>query len=159
MQGREFKVRKGKNMGEQVKGLAHVAFNVSDMDKAIQFYQDVLGFEKAFDLKNPKTGEPWIVYLYAGGNQFVELFYGGVNYQGYKDENIGFSHTCLEVGDIHEIADRIVKAGWVLDSQVSQGMDMNWQCWTHDPDHNRIELMQMEADSLQYQFLREHNLL
>ena len=42
-------------MGEQVKGLAHVAFNVSDMDKAIQFYQDVLGFEKAFDLKNPKT--------------------------------------------------------------------------------------------------------
>ena len=38
-------------MGEQVKGLAHVAFNVSDMDKAIQFYQDVLGFEKAFDLK------------------------------------------------------------------------------------------------------------
>ena len=55
MQGREFKVRKGKNMGEQVKGLAHVAFNVSDMDKAIQFYQDVLGFEKAFDLKNPKT--------------------------------------------------------------------------------------------------------
>ena len=71
MQGREFKVRKGKNMGEQVKGLAHVAFNVSDMDKAIQFYQDVLGFEKAFDLKNPKTGEPWIVYLYAGGNQFM----------------------------------------------------------------------------------------
>lgn len=66
--------------------------------KAIQFYQDVLGFEKAFDLKNPKTGEPWIVYLYAGGNQFVELFYGGVNYQEYKDENIGFSHTCLEVG-------------------------------------------------------------
>lgn len=56
MRGREFKVRKGKNMGEQVKGLAHVAFNVSDMDKAIQFYQDVLGFEKAFDLKNPKTG-------------------------------------------------------------------------------------------------------
>ena len=36
----------------------------------------------------------------------------------------------------------------MLDSQVSQGMDMNWQCWTHDPDHNRIELMQMEADSL-----------
>lgn len=145
-------------MGAQVKGVAHAAFNVSDMEKAIKFYEDVLGFEKAFELQHPTTGEPWIVYLHAGGNQFIELFYGGVNCQEYKDENIGYSHLCLEVEDIQKIADQITQAGWVLDSPASQGMDKNWQCWTHDPDHNRIELMQMEEDSLQCRFLKEHNL-
>ena len=139
-------------MGAQVKGVAHAAFNVSDMEKAIKFYEDVL------ELQHPTTGEPWIVYLHAGGNQFIELFYGGVNGQEYKDENIGYSHLCLEVEDIQKIADQITQAGWVLDSPVSQGMDKNWQCWTHDPDHNRIELMQMEEDSLQCRFLKEHNL-
>ena len=77
MQGREFKVRKGKNMGEQVKGLAHVAFNVSDMDKAIQFYQDVLGFEKAFDLKNPKTNRNNAGFTDQEREKFTELLAAG----------------------------------------------------------------------------------
>lgn len=65
-------------MGEQVKGLAHVAFNVSDMDKAIQFYQDVLGFEKAFDLKNPKTGGALdCVSLCRGGISSLNCFMAG----------------------------------------------------------------------------------
>ena len=142
-------------MGVQVRGLAHAAFNVSDMEKSIRFYEDILGFEKAFELKSLITGEPWIVYLHAGGSQFIELFYGGLKYQEYKDENIGYSHLCLEVEDIHEFADRIINAGMMLDSPVTLGVDKNWQCWTHDPDYNRIELMQMEEDSLQIQFLKE----
>ena len=121
-------------MEKQVKGVAHAAFNVSDMDKAVQFYHDVFG------------------------SQFIELFYGGVNPQEYKDGNIGYSHICFEVEDINKTAEQIVKAGAVLDSPVSQGLDKNWQCWTHDPDNNRIELMQMEEESLQNQFLREHKL-
>ena len=145
-------------MEKQVKGVAHAAFNVSDMDKAVQFYHDVFGFEKAFEMAHPVTGEPWIVYLHAGGSQFIELFYGGVNPQEYKDGNIGYSHICFEVADINKTAEQIVKAGAVLDSPVSPGLDKNWQCWTHDPDNNRIELMQMEEESLQNQFLREHKL-
>ncbi|HJA94157.1 MAG TPA: VOC family protein [Candidatus Eisenbergiella merdipullorum] len=138
-----------------IKGIAHAAFNVSDMEKALQFYRETFGFEKAFELKHPATGEPWIVYVHAGGGQFIELFYGGVNPQKYQDQNIGYSHLCLEVEDIHEAAERIEKTGAPLDSGISQGSDGNWQCWTHDPDGNRIELMQMSEDSLQSCFLRE----
>ena len=61
-----------------MKGIAHAAFNVSDMERALRFYRETFGFEKAFELKHPETGEPWIVYVHAGGNQFIELFYGGV---------------------------------------------------------------------------------
>lgn len=136
-----------------VKGLAHTALNVSDMEKSIAFYCDVLGFEKAFEMAEPNTGEPWIVYLYAGGNQFIELFYGGVNYTEYANENIGFSHLCFEVSDIQAIADQVAKAGWELDRPVKFGIDNNWQCWVRDPDRNRVELMQLGEDSPQMKFL------
>ena len=122
-----------------IKGLAHTALNVADMEKSVAFYCGVLGFKKAFEMPKPETGEPWIVYLYCGGGQFIELFYGGVNYTEYSNDNIGFSHLCFEVRDIHEIADAIEKA---------------WQCWVRDPDRNRIELMQVGEGSPQVNFLR-----
>ena len=37
--------------------------------------------------------------------------------------------------------------------RMKNGSDRNWQCWTHDPDGNRIELMQMMDDSKQMMFL------
>lgn len=140
-----------------VKGLAHTALNVADMEKSIDFYCNVLGFERAFEMEEPNTGEPWIVYLYAGGSQFIELFYGGINFTEYSNDNIGFSHLCFEVSDIHAIAEQIEKAGWELDRPVKFGIDNNWQCWVRDPDRNRVELMQMGEESPQMKFLKEKN--
>ena len=37
--------RKG---AEMVKGIGHVAFNVKDMDRTIRFYENTMGFKKAF---------------------------------------------------------------------------------------------------------------
>ncbi|MDD2978436.1 MAG: VOC family protein [Hespellia sp.] len=138
-----------------VKGLAHTALNVSDMEKSVAFYCNVLGFKKAFEMSEPNTGEPWIVYLHAGGNQFIELFYGGVNFTEYDNANIGFSHLCFEVSDIQAIAKQITDAGAELDRPVKFGIDNNWQCWVRDPDRNRIELMQVGEDSPQVKFLNE----
>lgn len=141
-------------MSNIVKGVAHGAFNVKDMDATLKFYKDVFGFERAFDMADPKTGKPWIVYVHVAGDQFIELFYDGVNSIPYSDANIGFSHLCFEVNDIQETAEAIRRAGAPLDAEPSEGIDGNWQCWTHDPDGNRIELMQMGSDSLQNKFLR-----
>jgi len=138
-----------------VTGLAHTALNVLNMEKSIDFYCNVLGFEKAFEMPDPNTGKPWIVYLYAGGTQFIELFYGGVNYTEYTNENIGFSHLCFEVSDINAIANKIVNAGCDLDRPIKFGIDNNWQCWVRDPDRNRIELMQLGEESPQMKFLKE----
>lgn len=35
-----------------------------------------------------------------------------------------------------------------------QGADFNWQCWTHDPDGIKIELMQLDEKSPQIQFIK-----
>lgn len=137
-----------------ITGLGHTALNVADMDKSVDFYCNVLGFEKAFEIEHPDTGKPWIVYLYAGGNQFIELFYGGVDFKEYADTNIGFSHLCFEVSDIHAMADQITNAGVELDRPLKFGCDNNWQCWVRDPDRNRVELMQIGEESPHAQFLK-----
>lgn len=137
-----------------VTGIGHGAFNVTDMEKTIAFYEKSLGFKKAFEIPREETGEPWIVYMYAGGNQFVELFYGATVENPYKDENAGFFHLCLAVDDIQSTWQRIVETGAPQDDAPKQGGDGNWQCWTHDPDGVKLELMQLSEDSLQMKFIR-----
>ena len=141
-------------MSEFIKGYGHTAFRVSDMEASIKFYREALGFEKAFEI-NDDNGNPWIVYMYIGDGQFIELFYGDKNGERARG-NIGYEHICLETLDIHKTADNIVKTGNPLDAAPDVKNDGNWQCWTHDPDGNRIEIMQMNADSLQKNYADTH---
>ena len=46
-----------------IKGIAHSAVTVKNMNESIRFYTKALGFHQAFELKNPETDAPWIVYL------------------------------------------------------------------------------------------------
>ena len=137
-----------------IKGLAHAAFTVKNMDKTIEFYEKTLGFKKAFDINKPENGEPWIVYLYGGGGQFIEHFSGGTVENPFKDENIGFFHICVAVDDIHEAWKIILETNAPQDDAPKQGADYNWQCWTHDPDGIKIELMQLSEESPQMKFIK-----
>ena len=136
-----------------IQGLAHTAYNVSDMEASLKFYEEALGFEKAFDLPDHK-GDPWIIYLYAGGGQFIELFYTAPG-SPKQTGRIGSDHLCLLTDDINRVAENIKATGHPLDAEVNFASDGNWQCWTHDPDGNRIEIMQMGEDSLQTGFIRK----
>lgn len=127
-----------------IKGIGHVAYNTSNMEQALQFYCNILGFQKAFSIVDD-NGNPWINYLLLPGGQFLELFYNRPN----MEENSSYSHLCLEVDDIHEIAAHLRKYNIPLDTEPCQGKDTNWQCWAKDPDGNRIEFMQMMPASPQ----------
>ena len=135
-----------------VNGIAHTALTVSDMAASLAFYEKALGFEKAFEIHDAND-QPHIVYVYAGGGQFIELFYPKPG-QEKAPAGIGFNHLCFSVPSIEAVAENIVKTGYSLDTPPKTGRDHNRQCWTHDPDGNRIELMQMSEDSRQMQFIR-----
>lgn len=138
---------------QPILGLAHAAYVVSDMEASLAFYRDALGFEKAFELADSR-GNPWIVYIHAGRDQFIELFYTAPG-SPVKTGRVGSDHLCLLTDAIEEAAERIREAGYPLDTPVQWGSDGNQQCWTHDPDGNRIEIMQMGEKSLQTAYLRE----
>lgn len=62
-----------------INGIGHAAFGVRDIEKSLHFYCDILGFQRAFELKNvnpnrPPSDVPQIYYLLIGNGQFLELF-------------------------------------------------------------------------------------
>ena len=155
-------------MGKKlITGISHLAFNVSDMDRSIDFYCNSLGLKKIFEIIIPENiaeifpgnpiaamaGQPGIAYLEVVPGEFIELFYpnpytdhtsGGPN----KDR-IGYTHLSLTVSDIYEAANNMKDRGIILDSDITLGPDHTYQFWIKDPDGNRIELMQYTNKSFQ----------
>ena len=131
-----------------VKGIAHLAFFVSDMEASLKFYE-TFGIKRVFSIKNEKD-EPWIEYLKVSDGQFIELFYSSKSFEALPMwKNKYYAHLCLAVEDIHLVAKVITEAGYELTVPPNKGSDNNWQCWTSDPDGNAIEFMQIMPDSLQ----------
>lgn len=127
------------------KGIAHNAYVVSDMEASFDFYINKLGFTHAFSLAHPKTGKPWIEYLKVADGQFIELFYPeeGVPAGG------SYLHLCLETPDCVATVNELRARGTVIDVEPNQGSDFNIQAWVHDPDGNKIEIMQISPESPQ----------
>ena len=131
-----------------ITGIGHVALKVEDMEKSLQFYCDVLGFERAFEIRDDDNN-PCIEYIKVVPGQFIELFYGGKNKPEKVPDAIGHDHLCLVVDDINQTANHLKEKGITLVVEPTQGKDTNYQCWAKDPDGNRIEFMQMMPSSPQ----------
>ncbi|WP_280771440.1 VOC family protein [Salipaludibacillus daqingensis] len=129
-----------------IKGLAHIALTVSDMESSLRFYRDILGLKHVFDVKD-KEGNPWIEYIQVGPQQFIELFHGGENDHEPLEKEIGVHHLCIRVDDIDGIADHLKSHGITLEVPPKRGIGQNYQCWVRDPDGNRIEFLYPDDDS------------
>lgn len=132
-----------------INGIAHLAFQVSNMDASIKFYESAFGFKEKFRL-NDEKGNPWIVYLQITHIQFIELFYSHDKIIQSQNKS-SYQHLCLEVTGIKKIANELEKKGFKLDKPVTMGLDNNYQCWISDPDGNPIELMEYGIEALQLQ--------
>ena len=130
-------------------GLGHVAFRVTDLSRALDFYCSKLGFREAFRLDREGEPSPWIVYLQLGPDQFLELFPGGEGEVAPRSHAAGYNHYCLTVDDLEATLRDLKERGVTVDGAPRQGMDSNWQYWITDPDGNAIELMQIMPDSPQ----------
>ena len=69
-------------------------------------------------------------------------------------EATAINHFCLESDDLDATAATLKDAGVKLTVEPKMGADGNRQCWVEDPDGNRIEFMQMSADSMQAEAIR-----
>ena len=89
---------------DAVVGINHVAIVVENMDEAIAFYRDQMGFPEAFRMTN-ENGQPTLVYMQVSRGTFVEL--NPVTPQRQP----GFRHFGLETSNIDMTAARLTERG------------------------------------------------
>lgn len=129
--------------------LGHIALRVNDLEQSIDFYTK-LGFPEFLRLNN-EDGRPWIVYMRFSDTLYLELFPGG---SGPVDTKAtGVNHLCVTVDDIEAAERHLQTVGIALESprHEGRGVDRNRGMWIVDPDGNRIEIMEMAPDCVQYE--------
>ncbi len=126
-----------------ITGIGHVAFRITDLKRALDFYCGALGFREAFRLDREDEPSPWIVYLQIAPGHFIELFPGADKVAPQPGRDAGYNHFCLLVDDIHATVRDLAARGLTIEGEPTKGLDNNYQYWITDPDGNRIELMQI----------------
>jgi len=111
-------------------GLHHVAINVHDLQEALDFYVDQLGFAT---LDRPDFGFPG-AWLQAGANQIHLMEFPGASIDMIQ-------HLALRVDDLDKAVGELEAAGLKVDrSPYTPGA--GHQAFLSDPSGNRIELNQ-----------------
>ena len=125
--------------------LNHVGISVPDLDEAVDYYRDTLGFPEAFRVKND-AGATVLVYMQVSDTTFVEL------QPANESRAPGLNHFGLHVKNMDDVRERFMTHGAnVMDIRggstgaiLSNVMDLNG---------HRIELSEYPPDSLQGKFL------
>jgi methylmalonyl-CoA/ethylmalonyl-CoA epimerase len=103
----------------RVKRIDHVAVLVSDMDKAVAFWQEALGIELARVEEVPRENSR-IAFFHVGGTEIelVQPTTGDSGLARYLERRgPGLHHVCLEVDDIEGMLARLRELGVQLISE------------------------------------------
>jgi lactoylglutathione lyase len=140
-----------------VERIGHVAFYVTDIEASVEFYARVFGFREAFRMMRD-DGSLGGVYINVSEYQFLELFQATSPAVGNAAGTIGaaggipgYGHFCVQVSDLDAAYEKISAAGAPIDSGVRTGVSKCRMLWTHDPDGNKIEVMELPPESMQAQ--------
>lgn len=140
-----------------IKDVRHMGIVVSDMEKSLKFYRDLLGLkvkslvdEEGEFLDNMLAHENVknkVAKLYAkNGNALVELI-DSKSYGNKKDRDfftIGASHFALTVDDLDETYDYLIKNGVKFTAPPQQSPDgFAKVTFCEDPDGTLIELVEV----------------
>jgi catechol 2,3-dioxygenase-like lactoylglutathione lyase family enzyme len=140
----------------------HTGYTVGDLDRSLAFYRDLLGLEvlatqeKQGGYLAAVVGYPdahvRMAHLRApGGDHVVELFQylapDGERPGRLEPCNVGTSHLCFVVDDLHALYERLLAAGVdtfvcppePIDTGINRG---GFALYLRDPDGIPVELFQ-----------------
>jgi lactoylglutathione lyase len=135
-----------------ITGLGHVALKVRSIEGSLAFYRDTLGFAEMMRLQRD-DGSLMLIYLRITDDQYLELFPGDDPSPAPGPDATAINHFCLTVADLDQVVGELTARGVALHRPIKMGLDRNRQAWLEDPDGNRVELMEMAPDCLQYEGL------
>ena len=118
----------------------HTMVRISDIDKSLHFYRDLLGLKEVRRTENDK-GRYTLIFLAPPGQEdaAVELTYNWDPevYTGGRN----FGHLAYEVDDIYAFCDRLLKAGVTINRPPRDGR----MAFIRSPDNISVEILQKGA--------------
>ena len=124
--------------------ISHVGFSCDDVDKALDFYVNVLGFREVWRGGPTPDKVAWIHLKFPDSDQTIELMLSD-EAQQTKAKLGSQNHICLEVKDIKtvesELAKRTLPPGCVVKTPAI-GQDHKWQLNVLNYDGTRVEYME-----------------
>jgi lactoylglutathione lyase len=122
--------------------IRHLALEVADLEKSIQFYQNVFGMKVLRTRRNPIRNDlaAYLGYHDEQDDVSIEL-YQFLHQSPALDVNRGF-HFALAVENIEAVHERAVKAGALSKTapQNNRPNSINKFAFILDPDGHEIEL-------------------
>ena len=122
--------------------LLHTMLRVGDLDRSIDFYQDVLGMKllRRKDYPDGKFTLAFVGYGDESDNTVIELTYnwGTESY----DLGEGYGHIAIEVDDVYEAVDELRnRGGKVIREAGPMNAGTTIIAFIEDPDGYPIELI------------------
>jgi catechol 2,3-dioxygenase-like lactoylglutathione lyase family enzyme len=148
----------------RILGADHTGITVSDLERALSFWRDVLGFElshrahQSGPMASEITGVPGaelsLAVVKAPGHKIELLQYHAPADRKLRSEfrpcDLGAAHIALTVDDIDAVVEKIAGSGWKAAGKpqtLTMGPNAGKRVlYVRDPDGSTIEFMQPAAD-------------
>ena len=122
-----------------VKKLLHTRYRVSDMDKTVAFYRDVLGLELIRQHTSPR-GSQLVFFKAPGSEEEIEI----CKFDGSGPVNVGsdITHLAFEVDDLEAFAKHAASKGYPLSDGPTRTSSGSVIAFVDAPEGYEIELIQ-----------------
>jgi catechol 2,3-dioxygenase-like lactoylglutathione lyase family enzyme len=145
-----------------ITGFNHTSFTVADIERAVGFWRDVLGFKAApvaertgswvAEVTGVAEARIKVAHLYGYGHHMEFIEYAGVRPgpSTLAPDRPGVGHVCLEVQDIHGTYRKLLQAGALPQGEMVDIRDPGLRpCragYLRDPNGIIIELLELTPD-------------
>ena len=144
--GLVIQVGTAQNSNTGVVMMNHVGISVPNIDEAVTYYTQKMGYREAFRV-NDEKGQPRLVYMQISKNTFLELN------PATAQRPAGFSHYGLQIENAAQAVARFRRSGLtVTDTNTSDTKAIIANIT--DPYMGRIELLEFPPESLHYKAIQ-----
>jgi len=135
----EIDAREGETAKRRTKfTLRYTAIQVTDLDRALGFYLDILGMRLVTRIKVPETKGELAIVKSEGAEHWLEInWYADQEYQSGNE----LDHIAFQVEDLDEALSELKQKGIEPISYVRESKNSRWTYVT-DPDGIWIEIFQ-----------------
>lgn len=122
--------------------VAYTTVLVTDQDRALDFYTNVLGFEPKFD--NPTPDSPRFLTVGVGEQDFQLVLWPGTPGQAQPTQGRIPATCTIDVGDCRAAVDALTARGVTFETDVLE-FPWGYLARFQDPDGNRLQVRELKA--------------